>query len=325
MAMNQFPSNSSKHLSDLDFGITAQQTNEADNNDYGLTTPVAPEGGMPVYPGETDSGTSDNDYGLTTPIAPEGGRPVYPGNDSGSGGGSNIFPVFPVFPSFPPCPGCGTPQNFGQVRFLNASTSGTAVNISVDNTSYAANSTFGTITDYARISDGFHTISVRRATGLRSLLIQQTFPFSAGQKYTMVLVDTAAGGLNLVQVSDSGCSNIAFNTGCYRVANMTYSGSSYDVMLYNHNIVFRDVNFQEVTAYKQAMAGSYQFYITNAANFSILREMPVIVIGASSGGGFFNDPLVSYQVDIAAGKKYTSYLIGNSWSDSNFRVLTVED
>ena len=106
---------------------------------------------------------------------------------------------------------------------------------------------------------------------------------------------------------------------------MAYSGSSFDVMLYSHDAVFRNIGFQEVTAYKQAMAGSYQFYITNSSNFTVIRELPVLVIGAVTTGSFSNEPLVSYQIDICARSKYTSYLIGNSWSNNNFRVLTVED
>ena len=306
------------------------QTEETGNNDYGLTTPVAPEGGRPVYPGDTMNGENEggeNDYGLTTPIAPEGGRPVYPGDTTGLPSIPSLpsRPQRPTFPSFPVCPSC-PPRRFAQVRFLNASTSGTPVNITADNTSYAANSRFGTITNYAFLSDGFHTISVRRAAGLRTLLIQQTFPFSAGQKYTMVLVDTAAGGLALVQVADTGCSNMPFNTGCYRVANMAYSGSSFDVILYNsHETVFRNVDFREVTAYKQSMAGSYQFYVTNSGSFSMARELPMLVIGAVTGGSFVNEPLVSFQADIAAGRNYTTYLMGNTWSGSNFVALTVED
>ncbi len=312
---------------------------------YGLTTPVAPEGGSPVYPGNTSgNGSSDNDYGLTTPIAPEGGSPVYPGGntvgDNSTNGGSNT--IWPTFPWFPTCPSCGacltcggsqnnggntsssSPQ-YGQVRFLNASTANTNVSVTFDNTTYASSVAFGTITAYSQIADGFHTVSVRRTTGLRALVVQQSFPFSANQKYTLVLVDSAAGGVNLIQVDDTGCSNLSYNTGCYRVANMAYSGSSFDVFLYSHDAVFRSVGFQEVTSYKQAIAGSYQFYITNSTNYSLIRELPILIIGAAGTSIQRNDPLVSYSVDIASGQNYTSYLIGSSWSDLNFRVLTVQD
>ncbi len=326
------------------------------NNDYGLTTPVAPEGGLPVFPGPSTGGGTDDSSGLTTPVAPPNSLPVYPGSSSsgssgsGSGssdndyglthpiapeGGSPVWPggnYWPSWPSFPACPNCsvctscsGSAQQYGQIRFLNASTANTSVSLTIDNTTYASNVGFGTITNYRRISDGFHTISVRRTTGLRTLVVQESLPFSAGQKYTLVLTDTAAGGVDLIQVDDTGCNTLNPNTGCYRVANMAYSGSSFDVMLYSHDTVFRNVGFHDVTAYKQAMAGTYQFYITNSANFSVIRELPVLIIGAAVNGSSFRDPLVSYSVDIAAGKNYTSYLIGSSWSDLNFRVLTVEN
>lgn len=336
--------NSSAHLSPEDYEETAPVSQEgaaspysysdmsratdipaaAAGNDYGLTTPVAPEGGIPAYPGSTAGGNgSDNDYGLTLPIAPEGGIPAYPGNTTWSP--VITFPVFPSCPGCVPCTNCNSSQNTAQARFLNASSNTFPVNVTIDNTNYAANARFGTISDYAPLSDGFHTVTVRRASGLRTILLQQTFPFTGGQKYTLVLVDTAAGGLAMSQVSDVGCSNMNYNTGCYRVANMSYSGSSYDVMLYSHDAVFRNVDFREVTTYKQAMAGSYQFYVTNANTFSVIRELPMIVIGAVSGGNLTNEPLVSFQLDIMAGGRYTSYLIGNNWSDTGFRVLTVAD
>lgn len=314
--------------------------------DYGLTPPVAPEGGIPAAPGP-GNGSNMPDF----PIAPEGGMPSAPGDDSNipslpiaPGGGLPAFPGpdypvppiapeggipappgYPSFPSFPIFPSYPSPQYFGRVRFLNASTNSSPVNISVDNTTYAVNSRFGTITNYDWISDGFHTITVRRATGLRSILLQQTFPFSAGEKVTMVLVDSGSGGLNMVRVSDKGCSNLPQNAGCYRLANMSYSGSSYDLMLYGGETVFRNVSFREVTPYKQAMSGSYQFYVTNSGNFTVVREIPVIVIGTYTNGSMVNEPLISFQADISAGKNYTTYLIGNTWSDNTFRALTVED
>ena len=117
-----------------------------------------------------------------------------------------------------------------------------------------------------------------------------------------------------------------YNTGCYRVANMSYSGSSYDVMLYNtHSVVFRGLNYQSVSSYKQAAAGSYQFYLTNSSTGSLMQELPALIIGTVISGSFINEPLLSYQVDITAGNKYTSYIIGNTWSSSGLRLITLED
>ena len=209
--------------------MTAAQTNgnisttHLSDIDYGITTPAAADETVPTCSGNGEN-AQNNDYGISLPIAPEGGIPAYPGNTTPT------FPTFPVFPSFPSCPSCPSPANYGQVRFLNAATNNYTINITVDNTSYASNVGFGTITNYSRISDGFHTITVRRSTGMRAVLLQQTFPFSANEKYTMVLVDSAQGGLNMVQVASTSCNTLNANTGCYRVANMAYSGSSFDVM-----------------------------------------------------------------------------------------------
>lgn len=303
--------------------------------DNGSNIPAEP---LP-FPGEGGPVDSGMDSGVNIPVAPlpnpgEGGPadsgmggsniPVVPLPNPGEGGPVSSGPGYypnPIFPNFPSV----TPQYYGQVRFLNASTNSFPVNISIDNSAYAINSRFGTISNYDWIADGFHTVTVRRATGMRSILLQQTFPFVAGQKVTMVLTDAAAGGLELVRVSDTGCTSIPYNSGCYRFANMSFSGSSYDLMLYGGETVFSNVRYQQVTSYKQAVAGSYQFYITNSGAYAFIRELPIIVIGAISSGSNMREPLVSIAVDIEAGRNYTSYIIGNTWSDQSLRVLTVED
>ena len=329
------------------------------NNDSGLTTPlpefgeggpVAPGGGSstPVVPLPTpgEGGQVNPGNGSATPIIPlpgvgEGGAvnpgdgssvPVVPLPGPGEGGpvspGPSVpgpsFPGIGWIPGFPTFPGI-SPQNYGQVRFLNASNNAFPVNISIDGTAYAINSRFGTITNYDWVADGFHTVTVRRASGMRSILLQQNFPFVAGQKVTMVLTDSASGGLEMVRVVDTGCSNMPYNSGCYRFANMTYSGSRFDLLLYGGETIFRSVGFQTVTSYKQAMAGSYQFYVTNSNTYTFLRELPIIVVGAIGTNANIQQPLVSFQVDIRARQNYTTYLIGNTWSDTGLIALTVED
>lgn len=286
--------------------------------DGGIADPGMNGGNIPVNPLP-----NPGEGGMADPGMEDGGSiPAVPLPSPGENGlgspGTGIYPIYPNYPSI-------SPQYYGQVRFLNASTNSFPVNISIDNSAYAINSRFGTISNYDWIADGFHTVTVRRATGPRSILLQQTFPFVTGQKVTMALTDTVAGGLEIVRVIDTGCTNLPYNSGCYRFANMSFSGSSYDLMLYGGETVFRNVRFQNVTAYKQAVAGSYQFYITNSGAYAFIRELPIIVIGVSSSAGNMREPLVSIAVDIAAGRNYTSYIIGNTWSDNSLRVLTVED
>ena len=281
-------------------------------NDAVIPLPNPGEGG-PVYPG------NGNDAVVPIPNPGEGG-PVYPGNPPGNCN-NTWMPSFPVGPVCPP----GSLQYFGQVRFLNASTNTFAVSITIDSTIYAANSSFGCITSYDWISDGFHTVTVRRANGMRNILLQQNFPFVSNQKVTMVLTDSASGGLEMVRVVDTGCTNLPSGSACYRFANMSYSGSSYDLLLTGGETVFRNVSFQSVTSYKQAVAGSYQFNLANSNTYAFIRELPIIVIGAVATGSGIRQPLLSFSANLIAGRNYTSYVIGNTWSGNGIRVLTVED
>ena len=257
--------------------------------------------------------------------------PTYPGNgdhminggslDPGSGNGCTSCGWLPTFPGFPSM----MPQYYSQVRFLNASTNSFTVNISIDNTAYAINSRFGTISNYDRVTDGFHTVTVRRTNGMRSILLQQTFPFVAGQKATLVLTDSASGGLEMIRVIDSTCNNLPSNSGCYRFANMTNSDSRVDLLLNNGETIFRNVGFQQVTSYKQAVAGSYQFMVIPSSSMGFARELQIIVIGVLGTTSGTRTPLLTFSANIAAGRSYTSYLIGNTWSANSLRVLTVTD
>lgn len=321
MAENDTHYNGTSDISDNDAAAPLPELEEekAVYPDDAANIPVAPlpdpgEGG-PIYPGNSTSGAIGGNWDW--------------GNNSnnhwghhGNSWGNSFLPLTPTNPAI-------SPRYYGQVRFLNASTNSFAVNISIDGTAYAINSRFGTISNYDWISDGFHTVTVRRASGMRSVLLRQNFPFTASKKVTMVLVDSASGGLEMVQISDTGCNTRAYNTGCYRFANMTYSGSRYDLLLYGGETIFRNVAFQTVTPYKQAMAGTYQFYVTSSGNYSFLREIPIIVIGFGGSGTIAGnnqaEALLSAQIEITAGQNYTSYLIGNTWSDIGLRLLTVED
>ncbi|MCD8223240.1 MAG: DUF4397 domain-containing protein [Clostridiales bacterium] len=195
----------------------------------------------------------------------------------------------------------------------------------IDGSGYANGFPFGMISGYSLVSDGFHTVTARQSSGMRTTLLQQTLPFSSGQKYTLVLTDSASGELSFIQVSDTGCANLPANTGCYHLANMSYSGSVYDLLTANGSTAFRNIAFQGVSAYKQTVAGSYSFTVTNAISFSAVQELSVIVNSAVTAITGYREPVLGYSVDINAGKNYTTYLIGNTWSGYSLRAVTVGD
>ena len=288
------------HYNDATAGGPPNPIGRADDRDMAFPPHMSPRGNM-NFP----------------PVAPPAPVPLPPipdwnwNNNNTSQGGS-------TFPSFPT-------NSFGQVRFLNASTNTFDVDFAVDGNTFVQNSKFGNVSNYDWIADGFHTITVRRSTSIRTVLYQQSFPFVAGEKVTMVLTDSESGGLNLIRVVDTSCSNIPVTASCYRFANVSYSGSAVDVLLSNGETVFHNVTFQTATPYKQAVAGTYQFFVANTNLFTTLRELPIILIGAIGTGSGIRQPVLTYQASFTAGRSYTSYLIGNTWSDYALQVLTVED
>lgn len=238
------------------------------------------------------------------------------------------FPDFPAVtiptPSFPPIT-LPPVTYYSQVRFLNAGTSGMPLDVYIDGQRLLSGSTFATVSVYAQVADGFHTVTVRRTNG--QILYQQTQAFIAGEKSTMVILDTA-DGVTLSKVSDMGCSSLPSGYGCMRVANMSYTGSRYDVRMFNNQIAFAGVGYKEVTSFKQVGAGNYTFFVTSAqVSISSFNELPIIILSAIIGGCpgcSVANPVLTFNVNVRAGMAYTSYIIGNPWSNL-YQVFTLED
>ena len=209
---------------------------------------------------------------------------------------------------------------------MNASTNGVTLDAYIDGRELFSGSTFATVSTYANVADGFHTVTVRKTNG--QIYYQQTLAFVAGEKVTLVILDTA-NGVTVTKVSDMGCTNIPSGYGCLRVANMSYSGSSYDVRTFQNQIAFGGVGYKEVTSYKQAAAGNHTFFITGSQlSVSSFNELPIIILSAIIGGSCTGcgvaNPILTFSVNVEAGKAYTSYIIGNTWSNL-YQVFTLED
>lgn len=233
---------------------------------------------------------------------------------------------------FPQWPGSGsgcqpaipTPPT-SQVRFLNAAAVPFPVDVLIDGVVFVRGAVFAAISPYQAVADGFHTVTVRRTNGLRTVLYQNRLPFVGNQWFTLAATDSGSGGLNLARLVDTGCSCQSSRFSCYRVANMSAPGSDFDIRTANGDSVFTDISFGQASSYKQTAAGSYRFFVTSAASIQPIRELPVILQDFCCGSLMTPRPVLAYNAAIAAGKTYTTYLIGNTWSSFPFQALTVED
>lgn len=308
-------------MAEMDFYMPA-------GGNTGVTQPLDPDMVQPVFPdqngGNADMGGNGGDYGVALPIAPPDSTPVAPLPSRPSqpvppNRPSRPNPGFPIFPNVP-----GGNSEFSETRFLVAATNSFPISLSVDSSVYDTSARFGVHTGYNYLADGFHTVTIRRANDLRAILFQRSFPFRAGERSTLVVVDSAQGGMDVIQVSDNGCRSLPSGYGCYRVANMSFPGSSYNVQLQNSGTVFRNISYGTATSFKQALQGSYSFQVTNVSCCNGFRELPIIAIAVTGSGCAVSNPLLTVPVEIQAGRKYTTYLIGNNWSSFSLRAVTLE-
>ncbi len=211
------------------------------------------------------------------------------------------------------------------IRFLNASTAPFPIDVLIDGMEHLQNSSFGTVSQYIPMADGFHKIAVRSRAGLRPVLFQGVFPFPAGQKITFSIADSPSGSITIIPVSNAGCFHCPARCGCYRIANMTFSGSSYDIRTPSGERVFCSISFGQSAPYKPVSAGSYLFFTAAPSGCSPIRDLPIILQSFLAGSPKPDNVLSEIPVEIEAGMNYTTYLIGNTWSSFRLQSITIKD
>lgn len=256
------------------------------NGDYPLETlpsdfPV-PDFSMPHYP------VTPN-----LPVPPN--EPVSP-NLPGGGIGSVIIPIYP-----------GS-VNYTQVRFLNAAAGYPPLMISIGQRLISSKLAYENITPYSRINTGYRTVTISEAANPENILYRKSVSFIAGRQITLSIVNVA-NGLQLVEVSDFLCTNKSWNTGCIRVVNLSYGSGSFDISLDNGQTVFSDIEFTEVSPFKQASRGTYQMNVYEASP------------GIQPRSGY--DPILTFPLTIVGNEMYTVYLVGSTFARPSLSSVIV--
>ena len=231
-------------------------------------------------------------------------------------GGIIIVPALPTLPCF----FCNN-SRFAKVRFLNAAYGYAPFRVFVNNRFDVNNLGYTSLSPYGRVSDGFQTITV---TGLNGYVyLQKSMPFSAGDTSTIAIINSATG-LDLLQINDKPCTKTG-NISCFRACNLVYNSSPLDVVLYDGRVVYGDLRFKEVGAFKRIRPGDYQFYIAETDLTPQPRDEDIETL--ASGVITFRPPeaLVSYYLQVRANKIYTMYLFSQDGTGRCIGVMTVED
>lgn len=298
------------------------------NMDNTTAEPVIPlpspgEGG-PVYPGDMDTGT-------TTPVEPviplpspgEGG-PVYPGNGGGSTGGGQWV-----------CPGgiCGgvavLPGIIGtlwptaaKVRFLHAAYNYPALRVFINQGRFVNLLNYASATNYGQVAAGYQTVTLMGTDGY--IYLQKTMPFQANGISTMAIINTASG-IDLLQIPDTCCPP-AGNFGSLRIGNLAYNTTPMDVIMSDGRVVYADLRFKEVGAFKRIVPGTYQFFYADTSLMPMPASADIETLDSAWLGVYPpQETFGSLYLNVRRGIIYTVYLLQSGSGRNQIQNLILMD
>ena len=298
---------------------TAPAGRSASGAEAVIPLPWLGEGG-PVYPGDDGAGEPV----IPLPFPGEGG-PVYPGDD---GAGEPVIPLPDIGEGGPVYPGDGPviqppPQPAtSRVRFLNAAYNYPSLRVSVANSRFASRLGYAAVTNYGRVRAGYQMVRVTGSNG--RIYIQKTMPFSAGGLTTIAIINTA-GGLDLLQINDSRC---PASRGCsgFRVGNLAYNSGPLDVLMSDGRVIYSDLRFKEVAAFRRIVPGTYQFFYADTRLASMPPSLEIETMDPDWLGVY--PPYETFgtlYLDVNPGECCTVYLLQNGSGRNNIQNLILVD
>lgn len=279
-------------------------------NDRGLASePMIPlpnpgEGG-PVYPGDDMASKPV----IPLPNPGEGG-PVYPGNSSQYPGGTGGWISGTVRP--------GT----ARVRFLNAAYGYAAFRVLVGSRRVVSVLNYASVTAYGRVRAGYQTVTVAGTNGY--IYLQKTMPFQAGVPTTIAIIKTASG-LDLLQIADSCCAPNGAQAN-FRVGNLAYNSGPLDVLMSDGRVVYSDLRYKEVAAFKGIMPGTYQFFYADTDLVPMPAYLDIETLDSAWLGTYPpHETFGSVYLDVVSGVNYTVYLLQSGQNRNQIQNLILAD
>lgn len=214
------------------------------------------------------------------------------------------WPPIAVIP-IPIVPGGGQGNRIGYctIRFLYAAAGFDPVNVSVGNRPLVHGLGYGDVSSYFIEKAGFKNIRVTEGTAGRTLVSQDRFLFQEGDVYTIALINNMEG-MSMLLISDSPCQSQMQNFACVRAANLSYNAPAVDVVNKTERVVFEDLRFKNVAAYKQVLQGEQTFFVMETMNGMDVFDMTEW---------------------IEPGKMYTLYVIGDAYVFPGLTGIFAED
>ncbi len=303
-------------------------------NGGGAVIPLPNPGeGGPVYPGDSGPvypGDSGGDAVIPLPNPGEGG-PVYPGP-----GGGAVIPLpnpgegGPVYPGNTGgswgCSNCTTTvttwRRTSSVRFLNAAYGYSAFRVHVGSGRFVSPLNYASASSYGRFRPGYHTVTVSGRDGY--IYIQKSMLLQAGAASTIAIINTASG-LDLLQITDStsrptgGFANL-------RIGNLAYNSGPMDVLMSDGRVVYSDLRFKEVGAFKRIRPGVYQFFYADTNLMAMPAGLDIETMDSAWLGVYPpHETFGSLYLDVVSGVNYSVYLLQSGPNHNNVQNLILMD
>lgn len=162
---------------------------------------------------------------------------------------------------------------------------------------------YGDVSSYYTETAGFKNIRITDADAGRGVLSRERFFFNDGDVYTIALVNSGEG-IAMVLIPDIPCYNQMQNFACVRAVNLSYNAPALDVVIRTGRIVFDDLRFKSVSAYKQIFQGETTFSVQETESGAQVFDMTEWVEGE---------------------RMYTLYIIGDAYTYPGLNGLFTED
>jgi Domain of unknown function (DUF4397) len=173
-----------------------------------------------------------------------------------------------------------------KVRVLHASPDAPAVDVTVNNTSIAANAPFKTATAFTNTNAGKGTVKVNVA-GTSTTVISATPDFNAGRSYTIIAANKVAAIEPLI-IDDDGAAPASGQVKV-RVVHGAPSAPAVDVYVTAPNAALTgstptlaNVPFKTISSVLQVAAGSYQIRVTAAGSKAAVFDAGTVALAAGA-------------------------------------------
>ena len=284
-----------------------------------IPLPSPGEGG-PVYPGPG---------GGAEPVIPLPGPgddiPIYPGpggNNNNNNSGGWLCPSGSCVSILPGIIGSIVRPGTSRVRFLNAAYGYRSFRIFIDNSRFVNLLNYASATNYGQVSAGYHTVTVSGTDGY--IYIQKSMPFQANGTTTIAIINTASG-LDLLQITDSCCPPTN-GYSSFRVGNLAINTGALDVIMTDGRVVYGDLRYKEVGAFKRIMPGTYQFFYADTELVPMPASADIETLDSAWLGVYPpHETFGSLYLNVVSNAIYSVYLLQSGTGRNNIQNLILMD